>query len=89
MIIRYTLEVAGMFLIPLFSVLISIYIGKQYGIYVIKKKPALPGAAVATMVGAVLSLLTFMLAITFQIASNHYDARKRLILEEVSNIRTT
>lgn len=30
-----------------------------------------------------------MLAFTFQIASNHYDTRKTLILEEVSHIRTT
>jgi len=30
-----------------------------------------------------------LLGFTFQIASGHYDARKALILEEVSNIRTT
>ena len=30
-----------------------------------------------------------MLAITFQIAANRYDARKELLLEDVTNIRTT
>jgi ABC-type multidrug transport system fused ATPase/permease subunit len=89
MIISYFLEIAGMFLLPLLSVLTAIYLGQLYGMYLIKKSPDLPKAAVGTIVSAVLSLLTFMLAFTFQIASNHYDTRKNLILEEVSDIRTT
>jgi len=89
MVISYFLEIAGMFLLPLLAVLIAIYIGQLYGSYIIKKSPDLPRAAIASIVSAVLSLLTFMLAFTFQIASNHFDTRKTLILEEVSDIRTT
>jgi ABC-type multidrug transport system fused ATPase/permease subunit len=89
MVISYFFEIAGMFLLPLLAVLIAIYIGQLYGSYLIKKSPELPRAAIASIVSAVLSLLTFMLAFTFQIASNHYDTRKTLILEEVSDIRTT
>jgi len=89
MVISYFLEIAGMFLLPLLSVLIAIYIGQLYGMYIIKKSPDLPKTAVGSIVSAVLGLLTFMLAFTFQIASSHYDARKTLILEEVSDIRTT
>jgi len=89
MVISYFLEIAGMFLLPLFTVLTAIYIGQLYGNYLIKKSPALPKTAIGSIVSAVLSLLTFMLAFTFQIASNHYDTRKTLILEEVSDIRTT
>ena len=89
MTIRYILEVAGMFLVPLLTVLISVYMGQRYGIYRIKKSPELQQSAVGSVVGAVLGLLAFMLAFTFQISANHYDARKRLLLEEVTNIRTT
>jgi hypothetical protein len=89
MVSSYFLEIAGMFLLPLLYVLVAIYLGQLYGVYLIKKSPELPKAAVGSIVSAVLSLLTFMLAFTFQIASNHYDARKTVILEEVSDIRTT
>ena len=80
MVFSYFLEIAGMFLLPLFIVLIAIYIGQLFGNYLIKKSPELPRAAIASIVSAVLSLLTFMLAFTFQIASSHYDTRKILIL---------
>jgi hypothetical protein len=70
MVISYILEIAGMFILPLLAVLIAIYIGQLYGSYLIKKFPELPRAAIATIVSAVLSLLTFMLAFTFQIASS-------------------
>jgi len=89
MVISYFLEIAGMFLLPFFSVMIAIYIGQLYGRYMIKKSPELHKPAVGTIVSAVLGLLTFMLAFTFQIASSHYDSRKTSILKEVSDIRTT
>jgi len=78
-----------MFLLPLLAVLTAIYLGQLYGTFIVRKSPELPKNAVGTIVSAVLSLLTFMLAFTFQIAANHYDTRKTLILEEVSDIRTT
>jgi len=89
MVISYFLEIAGMFFLPLLCVMVAIYIGQIYGIYIIKKSPDLPKAAIGSIVSAVLGLLTFMLAFTFQIASSHYDARKTFILEEVSDVRTT
>jgi hypothetical protein len=88
MVISYFLEIAGMFLLPFLTVLSALFIGKQYGQSLIKKSPELPRVAITTSVSAILSLLTFMLAFTFQIASHHYDMRKTLILEEVSDIRT-
>ncbi len=88
MVFRYILEIAAMFFLPLGCVLLAIFIGQQYGKYLIRKSPGLPVAAIGSVVSAVLGLLTFMLAFTFQIASNHYDARKTLILKEVSDIRT-
>jgi hypothetical protein len=87
--IRHFLDVFVMFLIPFLIVLIPIYIGQYYGKYHIKKSPDLQNAPVGTVVGAAFGLLAFMLAFIFQIAANRYDARKELLLEEVTNIRTT
>jgi hypothetical protein len=44
---------------------------------------------VGSVTGAAFGLLAFLLAFTFQIAANRYDARKKLLLDEVTNIRTT
>ena len=43
---------------------------------------------VSGVAGAALALVAFMLAFTFGIASNHYDARKGLVREEANSIRT-
>ena len=82
------IEVTGMILIPFLIVLISVILGQRYGIYSIKKSPETQQSAVGSVVGAVFALLAFVLAFTFQISVNHYDARKRVLLEEVTNIRT-
>jgi len=82
-------RLAGMFLIPLIVVLIPIYIGQRYGIYRKKKSENLQNASVGSVVAAAFGLLAFMLAFTFQIAAGRYEARKELLLEEVTNIRTT
>jgi hypothetical protein len=83
------IEIAGMFLIPLLVVLIPIFVGQRYGIYRAKKSAELQHTPVGAAVGAAFGLLAFMLAFTFQIAANRYDARKELLLDEVTNIRTT
>lgn len=85
---NHTLQLAAMFLIPLLIVLIPIFIGQRYGIIISKKSADIKEAPVATVVGTAFGLLAFMLAFTFQIATNRYDARKALLLEEVTNIRT-
>jgi hypothetical protein len=86
--ITFILELAVRFLIPLLTVLTAIYLGKRYGTYSIKKSPELQQSAVGSVVGAVFGLLAFILAFTFQIAANHYDARKTMLLKEVTDIRT-
>jgi len=86
--VRFILEVSGMFFIPLLVVLIPIFIGQRYGIYRIRKSADIKSEPVGSAVGAAFGLLAFMLAFTFQIAANRFDARKELLLEEVTNIRT-
>jgi hypothetical protein len=87
--INNILAIAGMFFIPLFVVLTPIILGQRYGIWRIKKIENLQPGSVGSVVGAAFGLLAFMLAFTFQIAAGRYDARKELLLEEVTNIRTT
>jgi CDP-diglyceride synthetase len=82
------LEVALIFLIPLIIVLAGLSLGQFYGINRIKKSAELQQSPVGSVVGAVFGLLAFVLAFTFQIAANHYDSRKNMLLEEVTNIRT-
>jgi hypothetical protein len=69
-------------------VLIPIFIGQRYGIYLSKKSADLQHTPFGAAVSAAFGLLAFMLAFTFQIAPNRYDARKELLLDEVTNIRT-
>jgi hypothetical protein len=47
-----------------------------------------PEGPFGTVVGAVLGLLAFMLAIAFGATSNRYDTRKQLLLDEVNAIGT-
>ena len=81
--------IALMFLIPFIAVLVPILLGQRYGIYRKKKSEDVPHGPVGAVVGAAFGLLAFMLAITFQIAANRFDARKELLIEEVTGIRTT
>jgi hypothetical protein len=83
------LQVAGMFLLPFLVVVISILIGQYWGKYNIKRSADSKHEQVGSVVGSVFALLAFMLAFTFQIAANRFDTRKELLLDEVTNIRTT
>jgi hypothetical protein len=89
MTLNIVLQIAGMFFIPLFTVLIPILVGQRFGIKRSKKPETIQHAPIGTVVGAAFGLLAFMLAITFQIAANRFDERKELLLDEVTNIRTT
>lgn len=81
-------SIAAMFIVPLFAVLIPIFIGERYGVYRSKKIPAPESSPVSTIVSAALGLLAFLLAFTFQIAVNRYTDRKEMLINEVTTIRT-
>jgi ABC-type multidrug transport system fused ATPase/permease subunit len=86
--IRFFLSIAGIFVIPFLIVLIPIFIGQSYGIYLSRKSEDLQKASVGSVVGAAFGLLAFMLAFTFQMTAERYNSRKELLLDEVTNIRT-
>lgn len=83
------LAILTMFVLPMLAVMIPILIGQRYGQYRKKKSEDVSHAPVGAVVGAAFGLLAFMLAITFQIAGSRFDARKQLLVEEVTGIRTT
>jgi hypothetical protein len=89
MTIPNSLEIASLFFIPLFAVLVPILIGQRYGMYRLKKTPDSKDTQVGSLASAALGLLAFMLAFTFQIAANRFDARKQKLIEEVTSLRTT
>jgi hypothetical protein len=87
--IRSTLHLVWFILIPFILVLAPMLIGQYYGINQSRKVPDLQRTPVGSVTGAAFGLLAFLLAFTFQIAASRYDARKKLFLDEVTNIRTT
>ena len=87
--LSFVLQIGGMFLIPLLVVLIPIFIGQRYGMHRSKSAADMQHTPVGTVVGSTFGLLAFMLAFTFQIVANRYDTRKELLVDEVTNIRTT
>ena len=87
--ISILLRLAGMILIPFLLVLIPIILGQRYGMNQSKKQPDLQRTPVGSITGAAFALLAFLLAFTFQMAASRFDARKKLLLDEVTNIRTT
>lgn len=83
------LQAVGMFIFPLLAVLVPLIIGRRYGVYRSRRSADTQQEPVGSVVGASFGLLAFMLAFTFQIATDRYDARRKLLLQEVTNIRTT
>ena len=86
---RFNFRLLVRILIPFILVLAPLLIGQWYGINQSKLDPDLQRAPVGSITGAAFALLAFLLAFTFQIAASRFDARKKLFLDEVTNIRTT
>jgi len=81
-------SIAAMFIVPLFAVLVPIFIGQRYGVYRSKKTPEKESSPVSTIVSAALGLLAFFLAFIFQIAVTRYADRREMLMNEVTTIRT-
>lgn len=77
-------------IITTLMVFASIWAGFKFAVF--KKKKGMPSedeSPINTVVGALLGLLAFILAFTFDATTSRYDARKHLLLEEVNAIETT
>jgi hypothetical protein len=81
------------FLVALFVgtilvVVVSIEGGYQLGVIAHRRSEEEKESPVSAIAGAVLALFAFILAFTFGIASNRFDARKALVLDEANKLRT-
>ena len=76
------------FAASLFTVLASIEAGYRLGHAVHRRTEDEKESPVGAIAGSILGLLAFMLAFTFGLVAERYDARKGLVREEANTIRT-
>jgi hypothetical protein len=70
------------------TIIASVEIGYRVGVFRARKSEREREAPIDSMVGSTLGLLAFMLAFTFGMATARYDARKQLVVDEATAIRT-
>lgn len=79
----------GVFLMTVVMILISIWAGTLLGQLRRRKPDHEAEGSLGTIISATLGLLAFMLAFTFGIASERFQTRRQLLLDEVNAIGTT
>lgn len=84
-----SLPLWGVFVVTLFLVLLAVELGYRAGTYRRKRSEQEKDAPVGAMAAATLALLAFILAFTFGMAANRFDARRQAVLEEANAIGTT
>lgn len=82
------IPVWGVFAGTILIVLIAIEIGFHLGHVAHRRSEDEKESPVGAIAGSILGLLAFILAFTFGLVSDRYDARKGLIREEANVIRT-
>lgn len=82
------LPVGILYIVTVALVLLATEVGYRAGDLRGRRSAREKEAPVGGIVGATLGLLAFLLAFTFGTASTHYDAHKRLVLEEANGIAT-
>jgi hypothetical protein len=79
----------ALFLATLALVLFSVETGYRPGRRRQRQTPTEKESSVGAMVGATLGLLAFILAFTFGLAANRFEARRQVIVDEANAIGTT
>lgn len=79
----------GIFLFTIGLTLLAFEIGFRLGLYKKKRSPNLQEAPLSSTVAATLGLFAFILAFTFSMASDRFEERRNLVLEESNAIGTT
>src|SRR4051812_37770000 len=73
----------------LFSfMLLSIYLGRKLGLKRFKAGKQLNASSTRTIISSMFGLLAFLLAFTFGISGNRFDARRKHIIDEANAIGT-
>src|SRR5262245_56874696 len=79
--------ILALFVAVTLGVMLSIEAAYRLGLIFHRRSKQEKESPVSAVAGAVLALVAFMLAFTFGIAANRFDARKELVGEEANKIR--
>ena len=83
-----SLPIPGVFAVVVALILVSCEIGHQFGLLVQRRTVEVIPAALGPMVGGLLGMLAFVLAMTFSMAASRYDLRRANVLDEANAIGT-
>ena len=83
-----SLFIGSLFVTTVVVILLALEAGFRLGSTIHRKSEDEKESPVSAIAGSVLGLLAFILAFTFAIVSDRYDARKELVREEANAIRT-
>jgi ABC-type nitrate/sulfonate/bicarbonate transport system substrate-binding protein len=86
--IRALVALGAVFVALILIALLAMELGIQLGRHSRKKLEDAPFGPVATVVGAVLGMMAFVIALTFGSANSRFDARKAALLDDVTAIQT-
>lgn len=84
-----SLPIWAFFLGTILIVMTSIDVGYRLGTVTRRKSEDEKESSVSGVSGAILGLTAFMLAFTFGMVAERYDARKGLVREDANALRTT
>jgi hypothetical protein len=79
----------GIFAATIVVMLLATEVGFRFGLATHKHPRAEKESSVSAIVASILGLVAFMLAFTFAIVSDRYNARKELVRNEANAIETT
>ncbi|MEH6454504.1 MAG: hypothetical protein V7782_15860, partial [Psychromonas sp.] len=82
------IPIAALFAVVLLLTFSAVYAGFNLGKRFRERKTEGDAPPLGSVIGALFALLAFMLALTFSSASNRYDTRKQLLIDEVNTIGT-
>jgi hypothetical protein len=78
----------AMYVLTFLVLLLAFELGYKYGLFRQKKYQSEPDKTLDAMVGATLGLLAFLMAFVMSMASDRYDNRRQLVVEEAQVIRS-
>jgi hypothetical protein len=78
----------AMYILTFLMLLLTFELGYKYGLFRQKKGQSEPDKTLDAMVGATLGLLAFLMAFVMSMASDRYDNRRQLVVEEAQVIRS-
>jgi hypothetical protein len=84
-----SLPIAAVFLVFAMVSVIVYEVGFHFGRWWQKRTPEEKEGPTGMLVGSLLALMAFMLAITMGMAADRFDTRRGLVLEEANSIGTT